>query len=118
MSTVDNLLSRFKPKENPYAMGKEYDELETKYNRLSRDPAIAGDMLNPANTAKQLLDENEKVDRDVSRSIGKLNTALTTAKLQGNVADAAYYQSQIDQWNAHRSNNKGAVMQQIEQLEK
>ena len=118
VSTVDNLLSRFTPKENPYKMGQEYNELESKYNRLSRDPAVAGDMLNPASTAKRLIDANKKTDAQISRQVGALTKAMTTAKLQGNTANAEAYQSQIDALNASREQNKGSVMKQIQELEK
>ena len=118
VSTVDNLLSRFTPKENPYKMGQEYQELESKYERLSRDPAVVGDMLNPASAVKRLIDANKTADTQISRKVGALTKAMTTAKLQGNAANAAAYQSRIDALDARREQNKGAVMKKIRELEK
>ena len=117
-SAVDNLFSRFTPKENPYKMGQEYTALQAKYAQLSRDPAITGDMLNPAPNIKQLFDETKNTNTQIMRQIGVLTKAVTTAKLQGNAANADAYQAQIDALNASIEQNKGAVMKQIYDLEK
>ena len=118
MSTSENILSRFTPKPNEYKMDADYKLMEAKYNQLSRDPAVTGNMFAQPSKAAALLAESSKQDEQYSREIGKYTRAMLEAKQSGNTATADGYQAQIDLLTQARRDNKGAVMRQIYDLEK
>ena len=113
VSAVDSIASRFIPKDNPYAMGKDYQDLEQKYNRLARDPANQNNLMAPATKVKTAIDQTNSQVSSVGRQITDNRKSMAAATAAGQPLQAAMFADRIAKLEADQQNLKGNVMRQI-----
>ena len=117
ITATQTLFSRFIPKNDDFAMGRAYSDLEAKYNQLSRSQLAQGDIMSPASKVSAGFAETNKYIEQVNRSIGKLQAARIKAITAGNTIEATGYDDQITALRKNQNIARGNLLKQVYDIE-